>query len=96
MKEEALTPVLHVENANAAVAWYQRQGLSWIPNGHPDGNHGHLLIYGDPANPEAISNLLAVIGLQGPKGARDTHTTKSMADVIASADNLGPPFGGGA
>jgi catechol 2,3-dioxygenase-like lactoylglutathione lyase family enzyme len=27
MNEEALTPVLHVENANAAVAWYERLGF---------------------------------------------------------------------
>ena len=51
--------------------------------------HGHLLVYGDPAKPDAIASLLALIGLQGPKGSRDSHTTKSMADVIATADSLG-------
>src|SRR5215469_7263958 len=44
--------------------------------------NGHLLVYGDPAKPDSIGVLLAKIGLEGPKGDRDTHTTKSMADVI--------------
>lgn len=51
--------------------------------------HGHLLVYGDPSKPETIGVLLARIGLEGPKGDRDTHTTKSMADVISEADKLG-------
>ena len=51
--------------------------------------NGHLLVYGNPAEYEAVSKLLAVINMQGPKGARDTHTTRSMADVMGEAEQLG-------
>ena len=50
---------------------------------------GHLLVYCDPATPELISTLLAKIDLKGAKGGRDTHTTRSMTDVIALANDLG-------
>jgi len=51
--------------------------------------NGHLLVYCDPLTPELIGTLLAKIDLQGPKGARDTHTAWSMATVIGMADQLG-------
>ncbi|GMV23485.1 MAG: hypothetical protein AMXMBFR57_34340 [Acidimicrobiia bacterium] len=51
--------------------------------------HGHLLVYCDPQNPDVITTLLAKIDLKGPKGGRDTHTSRSMADVIAIAHDLG-------
>ena len=50
---------------------------------------GHLLVYCDPATPELITTILAKIDLKGQKGGRDTHTSWSMADVIAQAHDLG-------
>jgi hypothetical protein len=50
---------------------------------------GHLLVYSDPATPGLITTLLAKIDLKGPKGGRDTHTSWSMTDVIALANELG-------
>lgn len=51
--------------------------------------HGHLLVYCDPSTPEVISTLLAKLDLKGAKGGRDTHTSRSMADVISIAHDLG-------
>jgi hypothetical protein len=51
--------------------------------------NGHLLVYCDPTTPELITTLLAKIDLKGPKGGRDSHTSRSMADVIAVAHDLG-------
>ncbi len=51
--------------------------------------HGHLLVYCDPATPDVIGTILAKIDLKGVKGGRDTHTSRSMADVISVAHDLG-------
>ena len=78
----------HVLTSVAYGAKYAGQ-IVVLPGVEVSTANGHLLIYGDPVKPDSIGILLARIGLEGPKGDRDTHTTKSMADVIAEADKLG-------
>lgn len=51
--------------------------------------HGHLLAYFSPNKIDSLSTFLAKLDLVGAKGAENTHTAKSMADVIAEAYKLG-------
>ncbi len=51
-------------------------------------SHGHLLAYFDPDKADSVSTLLARLDLVGKPGERDTHTRKSMADVIAEVERL--------
>jgi DNA repair ATPase RecN len=51
--------------------------------------HGHLLAYFPPENVAALTKFLSRLDLSGEMGAEDTHTAKSMSDVIAEADRLG-------
>ncbi len=51
--------------------------------------HGHLLAYFAPEKADCIVKLLALINLIGVPGARDSHTAKSMADVIIEVERLG-------
>jgi len=51
--------------------------------------HGHLLVVFAPEKADGVRDLLAVIRIVGQRGARDSHTTLSMADVIGEAERLG-------
>ncbi len=51
--------------------------------------NGHLLVYFSPDKVENANELLARINLVGKRGELDTHTTRSMADVIKEAETLG-------
>jgi len=51
--------------------------------------HGHLLVYFAPDAVGNVAKLLAKVDLIGERGAQDSHTAKSMADVIAQAERLG-------
>ena len=51
--------------------------------------NGHLLVYFAPAEAENVGKLLAKIDLVGKPGDKDSHTAKSMADVIKEAERLG-------
>lgn len=51
--------------------------------------NGHLLVYFAPERADGVTKLLARINLVGQQGARDSHTTASMADVMAEAEKLG-------
>ncbi|MCL5005139.1 MAG: AAA family ATPase [Acidobacteria bacterium] len=51
--------------------------------------HGHLLAYFAPERADCVGKLLVKIDLVGAPGARDSHTKKSMADVIAEVERLG-------
>src|ERR1700674_2866640 len=51
--------------------------------------HGHLLAYFAPDKIQSVRTLLGQLNISGEWGARDSHTTMSMADVIARVDTLG-------
>lgn len=51
--------------------------------------HGHLLVYFPQEKADNVGALLARIGIVPKKGAQDSHTTASMAGVIAEAEKLG-------
>ncbi|MGE4197854.1 MAG: TrlF family ATPase, partial [Phycisphaerales bacterium] len=51
--------------------------------------NGHLLAYFAPERAGELSRFLAKLDLIGEMGDDNTHTAKSMADVIAEADKLG-------
>lgn len=51
--------------------------------------NGHLLAYFAPENTGELGRFLAKLDLVGEMGAENTHTAKSMADVIAEAERLG-------
>jgi hypothetical protein len=78
----------NIVNALAYGAKYAER-LLVLPGVEVTTANGHLLLYGDPATPDSISVLLAKLDLVGGKGERDTHTKKSMADVIAEGACLG-------
>jgi PHP domain len=50
--------------------------------------HGHLLAYFPADQPDSVGSLLSRINLVGKRGARDSHTAMSMADVIAEVHTL--------
>lgn len=47
--------------------------------------HGHLLVYFAPDKLEDLNTFLAKLDLEGPRGADNTHTAKSMASCIELA-----------
>lgn len=51
--------------------------------------NGHLLAYFPPEKPNLVRDLLGQIGVVGQLGGRDSHTKKSMADVILEVELLG-------
>ncbi len=51
--------------------------------------HGHLLVYFSPADPADVQRLLNRVGIVGNEGSPESHTTKSMADVMTEAMQLG-------
>ncbi len=51
--------------------------------------HGHLLAYFAPDKIQSVRSLLGQLNIVGQWGSRDSHTTMSMADVIARVDALG-------
>lgn len=52
-------------------------------------SHGHLLVYARPERAGDLEKLLINVDLRGERGAEDTHSPKSMSDVIDEADKLG-------
>lgn len=79
------------KNISEALDYYAKYAgqLLYLPGVEVSTAHGHLLVYCDTGNADIITTLLAKIDLVGPKGGRDTHTARSMADVIAEAHRLG-------
>jgi hypothetical protein len=59
-----------------------------VPGVEVTSAHGHLLAYFSPERLNDLSSFLAKIDLVGAKGAENTHTAKSMADVIGVAYQL--------
>jgi histidinol phosphatase-like PHP family hydrolase len=51
--------------------------------------HGHVLTYFGPDSTSELSRFIAKIDLVGKMGDSNTHTAKSMADVIAEAERQG-------
>lgn len=51
--------------------------------------NGHLLAYFPPEKPGHIRDLLSRIEIVGTPGEQDSHTKKSMADVIHEVERLG-------
>ena len=51
--------------------------------------NGHLLVYFAPEKTANLQNLLGQLNITGEHGSKTSHTTKSMADVIRSAELLG-------
>ncbi|SMC41495.1 TrlF family AAA-like ATPase [Sporomusa malonica] len=59
-----------------------------IPGVEVSTAHGHLLVYFSPENWENVRTFLARIEIVGKLGSRDSHTTKSMTDVIRQAEMM--------
>ena len=78
-------------NVAAGVAYAQSQPgkILVLPGVEVTTAHGHLLAYFSPDEINNLSRFLAKIDLVGAMGAANTHTAKSMADVIAEAEKLG-------
>ncbi len=78
-------------NVAEAVAYAKGFGGSIvvIPGVEVTTAHGHLLAYFDPEKIDDLSRFLVKLDLVGVKGAENTHTAKSMSDVIAEAYKLG-------
>lgn len=51
--------------------------------------HGHLLVYFNPEQATNVRDLLVRVGVVGAWGSKESHTTRSMADVISEAERLG-------
>ena len=78
-------------NVQEAITYAQGLGadILVIPGVEVTTAHGHLLAYFAPDKVEELHRFLAKLDLVGPKGADNTHTAKSMADVIKEAYALG-------
>ncbi|XWE60017.1 PHP domain-containing protein [Sporomusa sphaeroides] len=59
-----------------------------IPGVEVSTAHEHLLVYFSPENWENVRTFLARIEIVGKSGSRDSHTTKSMTDVIRQAEMM--------
>ncbi len=83
----------HNSDANVAEAVSYAATFSGkilvIPGVEVTTAHGHLLAYFAPNKVDALATFVAKLDLVGAKGAENTHTAKSMADVIAEAYKLG-------
>jgi DNA repair ATPase RecN len=83
----------HNSEANVAEAVSYAAAFSGqilvIPGVEVTTAHGHLLAYFAPDKVDVLSTFLAKLDLVGAKGAENTHTAKSMADVISEAYKLG-------
>ena len=77
----------NVERALEYGAKYAGQ-LLVVPGVEVTTAHGHLLVYFAPSNVAALQDFLGQVGIVGKRGSRDSHTTKSMADVIRLAEQL--------
>jgi hypothetical protein len=78
----------HIQVALAHSQRYAGQ-LLVLPGVEVTTAHGHLLVYSAPDKANELTRFLAKLDLVGPMGAEQTHTAKSMADVIAEAEQLG-------
>lgn len=52
-------------------------------------SNGHLLVYFPLAKADCVRDLLARIEIVGKRGERESHTKRSMAEVISEAERLG-------
>lgn len=87
----AITDHNSSKNVGAALehATQFRDKLLVLPGVEVTTAHGHLLVYFAPEKSGDLDLFLARIHLVGPMGADNTHTAKSMADVIGEAERLG-------
>jgi hypothetical protein len=78
-------------NVAAALTHAQKyaEKLLVVPGVEVTTAHGHLLVYFAPEKAAELSRFLAKLDLVGEMGDQNTHTAKSMADVIGEADRLG-------
>lgn len=87
----AITDHNSSQNVAAALEYaskYKGQ-LLLVPGVELTTAHGHVLAYFAPSQHERIRDLLAAVKIAGKPGARDSHTSRSMADVIAETQQLG-------
>ncbi len=79
------------KNVAAAIAHAQQYAgrLLVLPGVEVTTSHGHLLVYFAPESVEVLTKFIHKLDLVGPQGADNTHTAKSMTDVIAEAERLG-------
>lgn len=77
----------NIENALDYAQKYAGR-LLVIPGVEITTAHGHLLAYFPPESWDNVRNLLARIEIVGKPGAKESHTTKSMADVIRQVELL--------
>jgi PHP family Zn ribbon phosphoesterase len=78
----------HVNRALEHAARYPGR-LLLLPAVEVTTANGHVLVYFAPETPEKVRDLLSRVSIVGEFGARDSHTAKSMADVIGEAERLG-------
>jgi hypothetical protein len=79
---------INVSRAMDAAGKYADR-LLVIPGAEISTANGHVLAYFAPESASRLRDLLAFIRIVGDPGARDSHTTMSMADVIAQTERLG-------
>ena len=60
-----------------------------IPGVEVSASNGHVLAYFPPERMDRVRDLLARIGIVGEYGDRESHTTKSIAEVVVEAERLG-------
>jgi hypothetical protein len=87
----AITDHNNDKNVGAAIEYgvkYAAQILI-LPGVEITTANGHVLVYFAPEKAGSVRDLLAVIKIVGDRGAADSHTTYSMADVIAEAERMG-------
>lgn len=78
-------------NVAGALAYAQQHAhqLVVIPGVEITTANGHLLAYFAPERAGEVTRLLARLDLVGEPGDQNTHTAKSMADVLAEVEKLG-------
>jgi PHP family Zn ribbon phosphoesterase len=77
----------NVANALSYAKKYAEQ-LLVLPGVEISTANGHVLVYFAPEQADAVRDLLARVEIEGARGGRQSHTRKSMADVIIEAGRL--------
>ena len=86
----ALTDHNNDQNIARALQYSRKYGdqLLLLPGVELSTANGHLLVYFPPEQARSVTDLLAPVDIVDPLGSRDSHTRKSMADVIQEAERL--------
>lgn len=78
-------------NVEEALDYAQKYAgqLLFLPGVEITTAHGHLLAYFAPNEASKVRDLLAKVAIVGKLGDQQSHTTRSMADVVREAELLG-------